>query len=167
MVELRRFSTGATRDVEGEKLDFEGFMSPLVVERYAQYLHKHRVQSDGTKRPSDNWQLGFPLDACMKSAFRHFHDWWKQHRKWKSAEDIEDSICAVIFNASAYLHERLKARQGPKPGQIIPMTEEEMNQFKSSQMRGDRTEDQSALTLLKKNGFSFVDFCQEDPTGVP
>ncbi len=103
---MRRFTTGATRDGEDGKLDYEGFLSPIVLERYAQYMHKHRRQSDGTMRPSDNWQLGIPKDAYMKSLWRHFMDVWKAHRGQKI--DMDEALCALIFNAMGYLHERLK-----------------------------------------------------------
>jgi len=77
---IRRFDTGATRDTDEGKLDFEGFLSPLVLERYAQYMNKHRKQSDGKLRDSDNWQKGIPLKAYIKSLWRHFFDLWKIHR---------------------------------------------------------------------------------------
>ena len=57
---MRNFDTGATRDVDTNKLDFEGFLSPVVLERYAEYMHKNRVQADGNLRDSDNWQKGIP-----------------------------------------------------------------------------------------------------------
>jgi|ERR1700747_1054732 len=104
----RAFETGAYRDTDDNKLDYEAFLSPLVIRRYAEYLHKHRKQSDGQIRAGDNWQKGIPRDVYMKSAWRHFFDWWLQHREWSSDEDIEESICALIFNASGYLHERLR-----------------------------------------------------------
>jgi hypothetical protein len=106
---IRRFETGATRDIDHGKLDYEGFLSPAVIERYAQYMHKHRIQPDGNLRDSDNWQKGIPLSAYIKSCWRHFMDWWKYHRGDKSV-DIEEVLCAVMFNAMGYLHETLKER---------------------------------------------------------
>lgn len=105
---MRTFDTGATRNQDDTKLDPEGFYSPLVIERFAQYLHKHRKQADGKTRDSDNWQKGMPLSVYMKSAWRHFLAWWKAHRGYATDESIEDSICALIFNAQGYLYERLR-----------------------------------------------------------
>jgi len=105
---MRRFPTGATRDDDKEKLDYEGFLSPLVLRRYAQYMHAHRIQADGTLRASDNWQKGIPLDAYMKSAWRHFMDWWMAHRGHETEGGMESALCALIFNAMGYLHELLK-----------------------------------------------------------
>lgn len=104
---MRVFGTGATRNIDNEKLDFEGFISPLALEAYSKYMHKHRFQADGNIRDSDNWQKLFGdkhTDVCMKSAWRHFFSWWKSHRGYKTDESVEESICALIFNASAYLH---------------------------------------------------------------
>ncbi len=107
---MRNFNTGATRDTDENKLDFEGFLSPLVLQRYAEYLNKHRTQADGKLRDSDNWQKGIPLKVYMKSAFRHFFDWWANHRHVETVikEDVEESLCGLLFNTMGYLHEYLK-----------------------------------------------------------
>lgn len=104
----RTFETGATRDSEDGKLDYDGFLSPLVLQRYAEYMHTHRQQPDGALRDSDNWQKGIPRTAYMKSGWRHFVSWWSLHRGGTASESLEDALCALIFNASGYLHEHLK-----------------------------------------------------------
>ena len=106
----RIFDTGATRDTESGKLDYEGFMSPLVMKRYAEYLNGHRTMKDGSIRDSDNWQNGIPLDVYMKSEWRHHWDMWAYHRGWLKdiGDGFEDAMCAILFNVSGYLHERLK-----------------------------------------------------------
>jgi hypothetical protein len=106
---MREFDTGATRDTDENKLDYEGFLSPLVLERYAQYMNKNRIQADGKARASDNWQKGIPKDAYMKSAWRHFMEWWTRHRGLPNF-CVEEAICALLFNAMGYLHEILKSR---------------------------------------------------------
>lgn len=105
---MRTFESGATRNLDENKLDYEGFLSPLVLERYAQYMHKHRKQADGKLRDSDNWQRGMPIKEYMKSLWRHVMDVWRQLRGLPGEDEFEDSVCAVIFNASGMLHERLK-----------------------------------------------------------
>ena len=117
-LQVRTFCTGATRDSEEGKMDYEGFLSPLTLRRYAQYMHKHRKQSDGKMRASDNWQKGIPLAAYMKSLWRHLVDLWEMHRDPDPAyyddddtpDDMEEALCAIIFNASGYLHELLKVK---------------------------------------------------------
>lgn len=105
---MRQFETGATRDSDNQKIDYEGFLSPLVLERFGRYMHQHRLQADGRLRDSDNWQKGIPRTAYMKSAWRHFVDWWHGHRGARTREQLEEALCATIFNAQGYLHELLK-----------------------------------------------------------
>lgn len=112
--EMRNFNTGATRNSDEGKYDYEGFLSPLVLERYAQYMNKHRKQADGKIRESDNWQKGFGdahLSVCIKSAWRHFMDLWKQHRGYPGQDTLEDSLCALLFNIQAYLFKILKDKE--------------------------------------------------------
>jgi len=104
----RYFESGATRDTDVGKLDFEGFLSPLVLERYAEYMNKHRIQSDGNLRDSDNWQKGIPVSQYLKSLWRHFFAVWKGHRQ---GEISEDDICGVLFNTMGMLHEILKNKE--------------------------------------------------------
>ena len=114
---MREFESGATRDTDEGKLDYEGFLSPLVLKRYAQYMHKHRKQADGKLRDSDNWQKGFGdkhLDVCIKSLWRHFLDLWKEHRGLKSREGLDDAIGGILFNLMAYYHKILTDREKNK-----------------------------------------------------
>jgi len=103
----RVFDTGATRDLDDSKLDFEGFLSPLVLERFAEYMSKNRQMADGSLRDSDNWQKGIPLAVYMKSAWRHFFAWWKGHRAGSVGEE---ELCALLFNVNGYLHETLSRK---------------------------------------------------------
>lgn len=110
----RVFETGAYRDGDTDKLDYEGFFSPLVLTRRAEYMHRHRVQSNGEMRDSDNWQLGIPKEQYMKSLFRHFVELWTEHRallggdgSTDSIDTIEEAICALMFNCEGLLHELL------------------------------------------------------------
>lgn len=107
---IRTFESGATRDSDKDKPDYEGFFSPLVIVEFGRYMHKHRVQSDGSLRDSDNWQKGMPLAAYMKSMWRHFLDLWLLHRNWTARPGVtlREALCGIIFNAMGYLHELLK-----------------------------------------------------------
>lgn len=118
---VREFGTGATRDLDANKLDFEGFLSPLVLRRYAEHMHKARRMPDGSMRESDNWQLGIPIPVYMKSLFRHFFSVWELHRGIPVFEtladgtviekDLETELSALLFNTNGYLHEILKAKR--------------------------------------------------------
>jgi len=111
---MRQFETGATRDADNDKFDYEGFLSPLALQRYAAYMHAHRRQADGEMRDSDNWQKGIPTDAYIKSMFRHFVDLWLIHRGHavidkRDGHQVtrEEALCAIAFNVFGSLHEAL------------------------------------------------------------
>lgn len=113
---VREFDTGATRSSDAGRYDPEGFLSPIVIERYSEYMNRNRIQADGSTRASDNWQQGIPINQYMKGAWRHFLHLWTRHRGYqvmddKAANDIEDDLCALLFNLSGYLHELLKDKR--------------------------------------------------------
>ena len=110
--EVRTFSTGATRSPLGGKLQYEGYLSPLVLKRFAQYMKKHQTQSDGAQRASDNWQKGIPVESLMDSKVRHDMDVWLHHRGYSSSasEPMEEALCAVLFNTMAILKQELERR---------------------------------------------------------
>jgi len=118
MGEMREFTTGATRNVDTGKNDYEGYLSPQVIEVFGNYMTKHRVQADGKLRASDNWQRGIPKTAYMKSLWRHFLDMWFLHRgiprtDAQTGENLtmENVLCSILFNVQGYLFEVLQKRE--------------------------------------------------------
>ena len=133
---MRTFETGATRDTDGLKNDYEGFNNPLVEKEYGDYMNKHRVQADGNLRDSDNWQKGMGKSTMMKSLHRHQMDLWALHRgyyvyKRRTPEGeetiyyinkpetipadyqvvtVEDSLGGIKFNTNGYWLEHIKER---------------------------------------------------------
>jgi hypothetical protein len=112
---IRRYHTGATRDTAEGKPNYEGYLSPIAIRRFGEYMLKHQVQPDGSTRRGDNWQKGIPLDDYIDSGFRHFMDWWLAHRGWGDLDEIEDALCGVIFNAQGYLHTILAMKETIQP----------------------------------------------------
>jgi len=114
---IRISETGATRNTAIDKLDYEGFLSPIVLEAFAKYMHKHRHLADGTLRDSDNWQKLFSKDykehrdICIKSSWRHFMDLWMEHRNFESRDGIDEAICGLLFNIMAYYYSILLERR--------------------------------------------------------
>ncbi len=123
---LRTFESGATRDTAEGKIDPEGFFDPLVITAFSDYMHKHRLQTDGNLRDSDNWQKGFTRTAIMKSMWRHLLDVWRMHRGhpprsadhlaiWQDENEgpsaaMISALCGVYFNAAAYMREVILGR---------------------------------------------------------
>jgi hypothetical protein len=83
-----------------------------VIERFGQYMLKHQTQSDGSLRPPDNWKKGIPLDVYFDSLFRHFVELWKMHEYCReyAGDNLEEVLCAIMFNTMGYLSEILKAK---------------------------------------------------------
>jgi len=106
---MREFASGAIRDDDKEKLDFEGCLSPLALEAFAQYMLDNTIQKDGNERTSDNWQKGFSKECYMKSMWRHFFMAWKIHRGWVKGCMVT-TLCALLFNVQGMLHEILKEK---------------------------------------------------------
>lgn len=113
MSEMRTWGD-ATRDSNTNKLDFVGFFDQNVLESYANYMNKHRLQADGTLRDSDNWKSYFGEEhykVCFESAFRHFWDWWHEHNGEPSRDGIDEAINGLLFNIFAYQSKRLKEQR--------------------------------------------------------
>lgn len=139
----RVFDSGANRDTDAGKLDIEGFLSPVVLERYCEYLHKHRALPDGTLRDSDNWQKGIPKKVYVKSAIRHSLDiwcWWRGYdivdRKTGHPLQIEDVICAAIFNWMGLLLELIHERHRAFITEVAVDGSQEFNVQHGGQLEG-------------------------------
>jgi hypothetical protein len=110
---VRTFDTGATRDSSENKPDYEGFLSPLALIRFGEYMLKHQVQADGTLRSSENWRKGIPRAQYLKSAWRHFVQWWSlTHSSSSTLDQEEEALCALLFNVQGALHEAVREREG-------------------------------------------------------
>lgn len=106
---VRTFSTGANRDVDVNKLDYEGFINPLVWKQFAEYMHKNRFLRDGSMRDSDNWQKGMPLDVLLKSLTRHFMSVWTDKRS--GLTPTLDDLCGILFNTQGLMLQILRGEE--------------------------------------------------------
>lgn len=107
---VRVFGTGATRSPLGNKLEYGGYLNPLVLKRYAEYMKKHQTQSDGQQRSADNWQKNIDLASLYDSKIRHDQDIWLFSRGYlaEMSEPIEEALCASLFNSMAILKQVLE-----------------------------------------------------------
>lgn len=105
----RVFDTGASRDADEGKPDYDGFLSPLVIDAYGRYMAFNREMADGSLRGSDNWQKGIPQPQYVKSAWRHLVDWWSWTRGNVSPHyEPVTAALGIMFNVMGWLHEELK-----------------------------------------------------------
>jgi len=111
---MLEFETGATRNRKENELAYEGFLSPLALKMFAEYMHEHRFTADGSVRDPDNWQKGMPLDSYMDSLLRHVMDLWLIHRGFASEarENLRSALSGLFFNVQGYMHETYKAEVG-------------------------------------------------------
>ena len=116
---MRKFKSGATRNNDEQKINIIGSFSPLVVCRFAQFMRDHNIKDGKLKRDEANWKKGMPKQSYLESKARHFLDTWKTHEGYEDG-NIEEMLCADIFNSMGHLHEllveKLKAkRKNKKP----------------------------------------------------
>jgi hypothetical protein len=109
---IRQFESGATRSPLGNKPQYEGYLNPLVIKRFGEYMLKHQTDSAGNRREADNWQAGLGRESLIDSKHRHDMDLWLHHRGYGYAaeEPLEDALCAIMFNTMGYLLDVLKER---------------------------------------------------------
>ena len=73
-------------------------------------VRKHRKLPDGTMWEYDNWKGGIPIWRYIEGKARHFWDTWLNYEgQSELAEnpDIEESLCAELFNTMGMLFEIL------------------------------------------------------------
>ncbi len=111
---MRQFPSGATRNTDSDKLDPNGFIHPLTLLAFCQYMHIHRQQADGQLRDSNNWWKGIPREAYAKSLERHvlldvkpLLAGFKGH----TTQDLVEALCASWFNVQGLLLEVLLGRE--------------------------------------------------------
>ena len=110
----RTFSTGANRDELTGKPGYEGFLSPIVLWAYGQYMHRKQTLSSGKVREPDNWQKGMERDVYMDSLLRHVIDLWLYHRGFgeHATDSLDDCLAGLFFNTQGYWFETLLEVEG-------------------------------------------------------
>ena len=116
---LRMSDSGAIRNSDVGKINYQGALSPLVLEAYGKYIEKHSLLPDGTRRNNKNWQnlFGTPEEhrqVCIESAWRHFIDLLMDHDGYESRDGIDEALGGLMFNIQAYWFSILKERRENK-----------------------------------------------------
>ena len=116
---LRMSESGAIRNSDVGKINYQGALSPLILEAYGKYIEKHSLLPDGTRRNNKNWQnlFGTPEEhrqVCIESAWRHFIDLLMDHDGYESRDGIDEALGGLMFNIQAYWFSILKERRENK-----------------------------------------------------
>lgn len=115
------FGTGATRSDATAKPDFSGYISPLAMILFGEYMLRHQVQADGELRAANNWKRGMPIERYVSSLSRHIRDfseaWDKLALDQVAGAEMEMTMVAleeawggVQFNVQGFGHEWVKMR---------------------------------------------------------
>lgn len=123
---IRKFATGAIRSALGNKLEYDGYLNPLVLKRFAEYMKKHQTQPDGEQRAADNWQKNIPMASLHDSKKRHDFDVWLHLKGYseEATETMEESLCAAIFGNMAMLKQVME-QSGRGLGGLADVLEKE------------------------------------------
>lgn len=126
---MRKFKSGATRDNDEQKINIVGSFSPLVICRFAQFMRNHNIKDGKLKRNESNWKKGMPIQSYFESKARHYLEAWKTYEGYEEG-NIENLLCADLFNTMGHLHEVLVAKLKKKKRKpTVTFTNKEMAQI--------------------------------------
>lgn len=114
---MTAMESGATRSSSEGKPDYRGYISPLALRMFGEYMLRHQTQADGKQRSSDNWKKGMPLERYIESLMRHnvaFHEVWDRYvaggLQPGDVAVLEEEMAAMYFNVQGWMHEWVKNR---------------------------------------------------------
>ncbi len=103
MKKIRKFSTGAVRDVANGKEDYTETISWSAFKRYAKYMTKM-----AEKYGVGNFKKGIPIDSYEKSLLRHIQKYMENKFEGGIVEVEQDHLSAIVFNVFGIMHEEAR-----------------------------------------------------------
>lgn len=97
---VRKFSSGAIRDIDDGKENYVESISWLSLRRYARYMKKVSV-----KYGEGNWIKGIPIQEYEKSLLRHIQKYFSAKYNGVDIEPEVDHLSAAMFNLQGLMHE--------------------------------------------------------------
>lgn len=103
MAKIRKFKTGAIRDVSTGKEDYVETVSFRALRRFAEYMTEKK-----TKYGVGNFKKGIPIESYEESLMRHVQKYFENKYESGKVEIDQDHLAAVIFNVFGIMHEEKK-----------------------------------------------------------
>lgn len=93
------FPSGAIRDSQEDKPDFNETISWTAFNRYAKYMTGKK-----SKYGAGNFKRGIPTESYVKSMLRHVDKFMRNTFENGDDEKNEDHLSAIVFNVFGIMH---------------------------------------------------------------
>jgi len=105
MTKVRKFTTGAIRDLDDSKECYIETISWTAMKRYAKYM-------TGTKKKygTGNFKRGIPIESYEQSLLRHIQKYLANKYEDGQEEREEDHLSAILFNVFGIIHEQERTK---------------------------------------------------------
>jgi len=105
MTKVRKFTTGAIRDLDDSKEDYIETISWTAMKRYAKYMTGKKK-----KYGAGNFKRGIPIESYEQSLLRHIQKYLANKYEDGQEEREEDHLSAILFNVFGIIHEQERTK---------------------------------------------------------
>jgi hypothetical protein len=111
MTEVRKFESGAIRDLDDTKEDYVETFSWTALKRHAVYMTGKKKRYG-----AGNFKKGIPIESYEQSLVRHLQKYMENKYEQGICETEDDHLAAMLFNICGIMHEeeRLKKVKNEK-----------------------------------------------------
>jgi hypothetical protein len=102
---VRKFESGAIRDIDDTKEDYIETISWIGMRRYAQYMTGKK-----SKYGAGNFKKGIPIESYEQSLVRHVQKYLANKYEGQDIEKQEDHLSAMLFNIFGIIHEEQRKK---------------------------------------------------------
>jgi hypothetical protein len=102
---ITQFKTGAIRDSQEGKTDYNETISWTALNRYARYMTGKKA-----KYGAGNFKKGIETWSYVQSMLRHVDKWMRNTYEEGNDEKDEDHLSAIVFNVFGIMHNEEMAK---------------------------------------------------------
>jgi hypothetical protein len=102
-MQIRKFTTGAIRDLDDTKEDYIETIPWRAFKRYAQYMTGKKK-----KYGAGNFKKGIPIESYEQSLVRHLQKYLENKYEGGTVEKEEDHLSAMMFNIFGIMFEECR-----------------------------------------------------------